>query len=73
MRLLGSKTEKSHFRYYLIHQVFKPHFPSKNETLILFSRKKTFSRRQSMSIKLSRRQSMPIKLEDYSIMIPPLG
>ncbi len=73
MRLLGSKTEKSHFYYFLIYQVFKPHFSSKNETLILFFAKKTFSRRQSMPVKFSRRQSMPIKLEDYSMMIPPLG
>ena len=73
MRLLGSKTEKSHFYYFLIYQVFKPHFSSKNETLILFFEKKTFSRRQPMPVKFSRRQSMPIKLEDYSMMIPPLG
>ena len=42
MRLLDSKSEKSHFRYYLIYQVFKPHFSSKNETLILFFEKKNF-------------------------------
>ena len=59
MRLLGSKTEKSHFYYFLIYQVFKPHFSSKNETLILFFAKKTFSRRQSMPVKFSRRQSKP--------------
>ena len=59
MRLLGSKTEKSHFYYFLIYLVFKPHFSSKNETLILFFAKKTFSRRQSMPVKFSRRQSKP--------------
>ena len=45
MRLLGTKTEKSHSFYLIIYQVFKPTFPIKNETLRLFSQK-TFSRKK---------------------------
>ena len=45
MRLLGTKTEKSHSFYLIIYQVFKPIFPIKNETLRLFSQK-TFSRKK---------------------------
>ena len=51
MRLLGIKTEKSHFLYLIIYQVFKPVFSIKNETLRLFL-KKTFSRK---------RESLPYK------------
>ena len=51
MRLLGTKTEKSHFLYLIIYQVFKPVFSIKNETLRLFL-KKTFSRK---------RESLPYK------------
>ena len=45
MRLLGTKTEKSHFFYLIIYQVFKPTFSIENETLRLFL-KKTFSRKR---------------------------
>ena len=45
MRLLGTKTEKSHSRYLIIHQVFKSIFSIENETLRLFSQK-TFSRKK---------------------------
>lgn len=45
MRLLGTKTEKSHFFYLIIYQVFKPIFSIENETLRLFF-KKTFSRKR---------------------------
>ena len=51
MRLPGTKTEKSHFLYLIIYQVFKPVFSIKNETLRLFL-KKTFSRK---------RESLPYK------------
>ena len=44
MRLLGTKTEKSHSLYLIIYQVFKSIFPIENETLRLFSQK-TFSRK----------------------------
>ena len=40
MRLLGTKTEKSHSIYLIIYQVFKPIFSTENETLRLFSSKK---------------------------------
>ena len=39
MRLLGTKTEKSHSRYLIIYQVFKSTFSIKNETLRLFLKK----------------------------------
>ena len=52
MRLLGTKTEKSHFFYLIIYQVFKSVFSIKNETLRLFLKKKTFSRK---------RESLPYK------------
>ena len=42
MRLLGTKTEKSHFFYLIIYQVFKSIFSIENETLRLFSQKKLF-------------------------------
>lgn len=43
MRLLGTKTEKSHSLYLIIYQVFKPIFSTKNETLRLFSQKNFFT------------------------------
>lgn len=42
MRLLGTKTEKSHSLYLIIYQVFKSIFSIENETLRLFSQKKNF-------------------------------
>ena len=47
MRLLGTKTEKSHSLYLIIYQVFKPTFSIENETLRLFL-KKTFSRKRKL-------------------------
>lgn len=43
MRLLGTKTEKSHSLYLIIYQVFKSIFLTKNETLRLFSQKNFFT------------------------------
>ena len=43
MRLLGTKTEKSHFLYLIIYHVFKPVFSIKNETLRLFLKKNFFT------------------------------
>ena len=40
MRLLDTKTEKSHSSYLFIYQVFKPIFSIENETLRLFLQKK---------------------------------
>ena len=48
MRLLGTKTEKSHSLYLIIYQVFKSVFPIENETLRLFSQKKLFSRKRKV-------------------------
>ena len=45
MRLLDIRTEKSHFFYLTIYQVFKSIFSIENETLRLFL-KKTFSRKR---------------------------
>ncbi len=45
MRLLGTKTEKSHSLYLIIYKVFKSIFSTENETLRLFL-KKTFSRKR---------------------------
>ncbi len=39
MRLLCTKTEKSHSLYLIIYQVFKSIFSIENETLRLFSQK----------------------------------
>ena len=50
MRLLGTKTEKSHFFYLIIYQVFKPIFSTENETLRLFLQKKTFSRKKAFAL-----------------------
>ena len=52
MRLLGTKTEKSHSLYLVIYQFFKSIFSTENETLRLFFSKKTFSRK---------RESLPYK------------
>ena len=43
MRLLGTKTEKSHSLYLTIYQVFKSIFPIENETLRLFLQKNFFT------------------------------
>ena len=43
MRLLGTKTEKSHFFYFIIYQVFKSIFSIGNETLRLFLKKNFFT------------------------------
>ena len=48
MRLLGTKTEKSHSLYLIIYQVFKSIFSIENETLRLFLQKKTFSRKRKL-------------------------
>ena len=48
MRLLGTKTEKSHSLYLIIYQVFKSIFSIENETLRLFIQKKTFSRKRKV-------------------------
>lgn len=48
MRLLGTKTEKSHSFYLIIYQVFKSIFSIENETLRLFLQKKTFSRKRKV-------------------------
>ena len=45
MRLLGTKTEKSHSLYLIIYQAFKSIFSIENETLRLFL-KKLFSRKK---------------------------
>ena len=50
MRLLGTKTEKSHFFYLIIYQAFKSLFSTENETLRLFSSKKTFSRKKAFAL-----------------------
>ena len=51
MRLLGTKTEKSHSLYLIIYQVFKSIFSIENETLRLFL-KKTFSRKEKKLLPL---------------------
>lgn len=43
MRLLGIRTEKSHFFYLIIYQVFKSIFSIENETLRLFLKKTFFT------------------------------
>lgn len=48
MRLLGIRAEKSHFLYLITYQVFKSVFSIENETLRLFSQKKTFSRKRKL-------------------------
>ena len=67
MRLLGTKTEKSHSLYLVIYQVFKSIFSIKNETLRLFSQKK-FSRKKAFA--LSGRQAC---VHHYPGRCPGLG
>lgn len=43
MRLLGTKTKKSHSLYLIIYQAFKSIFSIENETLRLFSPKNFFT------------------------------
>ncbi len=43
MRLLGTKTEKSHYLYLIIYQVLNPIFSIENETLRLFLKKNFFT------------------------------
>ena len=43
MRLLGTKTEKSHYLYLITYQVFKSIFSIENETLRLFLKKNFFT------------------------------
>lgn len=43
MRLLGTKTEKSHFFYLIIYQALKSIFSIENETLRLFFQKTFFT------------------------------
>ena len=43
MRLLGTKTEKSHSSYLIINQVFKSIFSIENEALRLFLKKNFFT------------------------------
>ena len=52
MRLLGTKTEKSHSLYLIIYQVFKSVFSIENETLRLFSQKKLFHVREKKLLPL---------------------
>ena len=58
MRLLGTKTEKSHFFYLIIYQVFKPIFSTENETLRLFSSKKLFHVRKLLPLQGDRLASI---------------
>ena len=60
MRLLGTKTEKSHSLYLIIYQVFKSTFSIENETLRLFSQKKLFHVREK-AFALSGRQACVYK------------
>ena len=48
MRLLGTKTEKSHSIYLVIYQVFKSVFSIKNETLRLFLKKNFFTQERKL-------------------------
>lgn len=43
MRLLGTKTEKSHSLYLIIYQIFKSIFSIENVTLRLFLKKNFFT------------------------------
>ena len=58
MRLLGTKTEKSHSLYLIIYQVFKPIFSIENETLRLFSQKKLFHVRKLLPLQGDRLASI---------------
>ena len=57
MRLLGTKTEKSHFFYLIIYQVFKSVFSIKNETLRLFPSKKKLFHVRKKAFALTGRQA----------------
>ena len=59
MRLLGTKTEKSHFFYLIIYQVFKSIFSIENETLRLFLQKKNFFT-QAKTMNLLSRNAYPL-------------
>lgn len=48
MRLLGTKTEKSHSHYLIIYQVFKSTFSIENETLRLFSQKNLLRKKKNL-------------------------
>ena len=50
MRLLGIKNREVSFFYLTINQAFKPLFSIENETLRLFSSKKTFSRKKAFAL-----------------------
>jgi hypothetical protein len=50
MRLLGTKTEKSHSFYLIIYQVFKSTFSIENETLRLFSSKITLNSAEQLKM-----------------------
>lgn len=50
MRLLGTKTEKSHSLYFVIYQAFKSTFSIENETLRLFLPKKLFHVREKANL-----------------------
>ena len=58
MRLLGTKTEKSHSLYLIIYQVFKSIFSIENETLRLFSQKKLFHVRKLLPLQGDRLASI---------------
>ena len=58
MRLLGTKTEKSHSLYLIIYQVFKSIFSIENETLRLFSSKKLFHVRKLLPLQGDRLASI---------------
>ena len=58
MRLLDTKTEKSHFFYLIIYQAFKPLFSTENETLRLFSSKKLFHVRKLLPLQGDRLASI---------------
>ena len=60
MRLLGTKTEKSHSLYLIIYQVFKSIFSIENETLRHFLKKKLFHVRKK-AFALSGRQACVYK------------
>ena len=58
MRLLGTKTEKSHSIYLIIYQVFKSIFTIENETLRLFLQKKLFHVRKLLPLQGDRLASI---------------
>ena len=68
MRLLGIKNREVSFFYLIIYQAFKSLFSIENETLRLFSSKKTFSRKKAFA--LSGRQAC---IHHYPGRCPGLG